>query len=233
MKITWLGQAGLLIQAAGQQILIDPYLSDSVASLDPCKARRIPVDEQFWALKPDIIVCTHDHLDHTDPETLRHYLLQDGAITVLAPGNAYNRVKAFRGNHRYVLFEHHSEWSEDGLRLIAVRAVHSDPQAIGVVLETEDYRLYITGDTLYNTEIFDDLAAFEHIDVILLPINGVGNNMNRIDAARLCERLSPGIAVPLHWGLLDDLNGADWRYHRKLVPEIYREIPLSTLKQNH
>ena len=35
MKITWLGQAGLLFETNGKTILIDPYLSDSVAQIEP------------------------------------------------------------------------------------------------------------------------------------------------------------------------------------------------------
>ena len=31
MKVTWLGQAGLLIETNGTKIMIDPYLSDSVS----------------------------------------------------------------------------------------------------------------------------------------------------------------------------------------------------------
>ena len=31
MKITWLGQAGLLFEIEDKTIVIDPYLSDSVA----------------------------------------------------------------------------------------------------------------------------------------------------------------------------------------------------------
>ena len=30
MKITWLGQAGLLLEGEGLSVMIDPYLSDSV-----------------------------------------------------------------------------------------------------------------------------------------------------------------------------------------------------------
>ena len=31
MKITWLGQAGLLFETEGMRIVVDPYLSNSVA----------------------------------------------------------------------------------------------------------------------------------------------------------------------------------------------------------
>ena len=83
MKITWLGQAGLLFETDGKVILLDPYLSDSVERIEPHNRRRVPVDPRFLSLKPDLILLTHNHLDHTDPETLCHYLGEDSAVTVL------------------------------------------------------------------------------------------------------------------------------------------------------
>ncbi len=226
MKIIWLGQAGLLIEAAGKKIMVDPYLSDSVARINSKNVRRVPVDESFLSVIPDIIVCTHNHLDHTDPETLLRYLGGNGNITVLAPSSAWNEVRKLGGAHNYVCFHRHSEWSEGGIRFIAVRAEHSDPHPIGVVIEAEGKRLYITGDTLYNTEIFDDVLPLGELDAVFLPVNGVGNNMNMTDAARFCERLKPKTAVPLHWGLFDSLNGGDWQYENKTVPEFFKEIKI-------
>ncbi len=226
MKITWLGQAGLLIETAGKKIIIDPYLSDSVAKVNPANARRVPVDESFLSLIPDIIICTHNHLDHTDTETLVHYFGKDGNITFLAPGTAWSEVRKYGGSHNYVCFERHSEWTEGDIRFIAVRAEHSDPKAIGVVIESEGKRLYVTGDTLYNKEIFDDVLPLGELDAIFLPVNGVGNNMNMADAARFCEKLVPKRAVPMHWGLFDSIKGSDWKYENKIVPEFFREIKL-------
>ncbi len=224
MKIIWLGQAGLYIETAGKKIIIDPYLSDSVAKVNPANARRVSVDESYLSLTPDMIICTHNHLDHTDPETLGHYLKNNGNITVLAPGSAWSDIRKYGGSHNYVCFERHSEWSEGGIHFIAVRAEHSDPKAIGVVIESEGLRLYVTGDTLYNKEIFDDVLPLGELDAVFLPVNGVGNNMNMADAARFCEKLAPKTAVPMHWGLFDSLNGADWQYENKTVPEFFKEI---------
>ncbi len=35
MKITWLGQAGLLFESNGIKLIVDPYLSDSVEKINP------------------------------------------------------------------------------------------------------------------------------------------------------------------------------------------------------
>lgn len=224
MKVTWLGQAGLMIEACGKTVLVDPYLSDSVEKVQPHFWRRVPVEKRFWDVSPDVILLTHDHLDHTDPETLAHYLGEDTERCVLASGNAWNRVRSFGGiRNNYVRFNRGTQWTEGGICFRAVHAEHSDECAIGVILEAEGRVLYITGDTLYHEGIFDDLP--ERIDCVFLPVNGVGNNMNMQDAKRFCERIGAA-AVPLHCGLFDEKRLADFLYEKRILPEFYKEIPL-------
>lgn len=225
MKVTWLGQAGLMFETGGKIILVDPYLSDSVEKIEPHNKRRVPVDPKFLAIKPDFIVLTHNHLDHTDPETLRHYLSEESEVCVLASGNAYASVhKQFGGlRNNYVQFNRRTEWSEGGLRFAAVKAEHSDSCAVGVIIEAEGKIYYITGDTLYHEDIFADLPA--HIDYVFLPINGRGNNMNFTDGRRFCERIGAK-AVPLHCGLFDNLDMHRFAYENKTVPEFFKEIRL-------
>ena len=227
MKITWLGQAGLYIETEGLKIIVDPYLSDSVIKVNPRNWRRVPVEESFLAIEPDVLICTHNHLDHVDPETLPVYLGRGGSILCLAPEAAWAEMKKCGGTHNYVKFNRGSQWTEGKVRFYAVRAEHSDIHPIGVIIEAEGKRLYITGDTLYNTEIFDDVRPFCPLDAIFVPVNGVGNNMNMADAARFCAELAPRVAVPIHWGLFDELRGSDWGYGgEKVVPEYYREIKI-------
>lgn len=224
MKIIWLGQAGLLMETEGISIIIDPYLSDSVAAVNPKNKRRVEVEERFLQLRPDVLICTHNHLDHTDPETLKHYLDRDGGITVLAPESAWQEVRKFGHDHNYVRFNRHTQWTYKHIRFTAVKAEHSDVHPIGVIIEAEGKVLYITGDTLYNTEIFEDLP--ERIDIVFLPVNGVGNNMNMEDAKRFCEKIGPRKAVPLHCGLFDGIDMHTFGYEPKVIPVIYEEIGL-------
>lgn len=222
MKITWLGQAGLMMETGGRIILIDPYLSDSVAKVNPLNYRRVPVDERFLHIKPDVIICTHNHLDHVDPETLKYYLEGEGSVMVLAPSAAWDAVRKFGGKHNYLRFNRHTEITLENIHFIAVKAEHSDPHPIGVIIEAEGKRYYVTGDTLYNTEILEDIP--KHIDMLFLPVNGVGNNMNMADAKRFCERIRPGVAVPIHCGLFDEIDMNAFGYEPKIVPQIYQEI---------
>ena len=72
MKITYLGQAGFLFEKDGFKIMIDPYLSNSVEAINPKNYRRVAVDESLFNIKPDVMVFTHNHLDHYDKETVEN-----------------------------------------------------------------------------------------------------------------------------------------------------------------
>lgn len=223
MKVTWLGQAGLLFENENARIMIDPYLSDSVKKLNPKNYRRAPVLESLFDVKPDIMIFTHNHLDHYDPETVFRFVTSETNITVLAPNSVWNEVRKFGGDsNHYVLFNHHTSWTENGIRFTAVKAEHSDPASIGVIIDDGNKKYYVTGDTLYNEEILKDIS--DDIYALFLPVNGVGNNMNMTDAKRFCERINPEYAVPLHCGMFDDIDMNNFAYENKIVPEIYKEV---------
>lgn len=224
MKITWIGQAGLLLQTGKTTVLIDPYLSDSVKAINPVNWRRVPVDESLFAVKPDVIAFTHCHLDHYDPETVERFIGADTGITVLAPSSVWGEVRKYGGNNNYVLFDRHTLWTQDDISFYAVKAQHSDLHAIGVVLNCGGKTYYVSGDTLYSTEIFPDLP--ENIDVAFLPINGLGNNMNMADAAAFAKKIGAKKVVPLHIGLFDELTADGFDCEGKVVPQFYKEISL-------
>ena len=222
MKITWMGQAGLLFESEKATIMVDPYLSDCVKKIEPKNYRRVPVDESFFNIKPDIIVCTHNHLDHVDTETIPRFLNNGGNISVLAPKNAWTSLRKFGGEHNYIWFNRHTTVTLNGIEFTAVKAEHSDETAVGFLLNDGEKIYYSTGDTLYNSEIFDDLP--KNIFAVFLPVNGVGNNMNFADAKRFCEIINPKAAVPMHCGLFDNIDMNKWEYSKKIVPEFYKEI---------
>ena len=225
MKITWIGQAGLLMQTEEKTILIDPYLSDSVSKVQPQNYRRVPVDKSFLTVRPNVIVITHKHLDHLDKETLVNYLTQDSGITVLAPNGSYQELRGMGGNNNYVLFNNGTTWTEGNVVFRAVKAEHSDDDAIGVILSENGKNYYVSGDTLYSERVFASLPNIT-FDVVFLPINGVGNNMNFIDAKKFASRLNAKKVVPIHFGMFDNIKAEDFECENKVVPCIYKEISL-------
>lgn len=224
MNVTWLGQAGLLLEIEDKKVIIDPYLSNSVEKINPLNYRRFPVNEDFYKIRPDIIILTHNHLDHTDPETLEKYLNNYSGITVLASQNAWNTVRAFGGTHNYVMFDRGTTWTEYDMKFTAVYAEHSDDYAIGTIVCDGNKRYYITGDTLYNEKVFADIK--EKIDVLFLPINGVGNNMNMTDAAHFAKRINADTVIPLHFGLFDEINPQNFKCENKIILQPYEKIIL-------
>jgi len=75
VSLYWLGQAGFLIDTAALRIVIDPYLSDSLA--EKYRGTRFPHTRMMPPpLDPtelagvDWVLATHGHTDHLDPGTL-------------------------------------------------------------------------------------------------------------------------------------------------------------------
>ena len=224
MKCIWLGQAGMLFEKDGFKIMIDPYLSNSVEKINSRNYRRVVVDESFFEIKPDVMIFTHNHLDHYDPETVKKFITADSNILVLAPKSVWDEVRKIGGNNNYILFNRHTSWTESGIRFTAVKAEHSDPTPIGVIIGDGAKKYYITGDTLYNEEIFEDIP--NDIYALFLPVNGVGNNMNMTDAARFAKRVNAKVTVPIHIGMFDELSSDDFECDNKVIAEIYKEIKL-------
>lgn len=224
MKVTYLGQAGLLFEKDNFKIMIDPYLSNSVEKINSKNYRRVAVDEKFFEIKPDVMIFTHHHLDHYDAETVEHFIDENSNILVLAPKSVWEEVRKLGGSNNYVMFNAHTEWTENNIRFKAVRAEHSEPFSIGVIINDGNKKYYITGDTLYNEEIFADIP--KDIYALFLPVNGVGNNMNKTDAVRFAKMVNAEKVVPLHIGMFDELTADDFQCENKVIAEIYKEVKL-------
>ena len=228
MKVTWLTQAGLFLETPRIKIMIDPYLSNSVGERNPKKNRRIPVNEAAFELVPDAILITHDHLDHLDPATVTRFLDNDRFINVFAPECAYKHLLELGYDHNYVLMSPHTVWSQSGVTIYAVHAEHSDRTAVGYIIDDGDRTYYISGDTLYNYDVIDDVLdlAPDGVDFAFLPINGVGNNMNARDAADLAYEIGAKCAIPLHYGLFDSLTPDEFDFDDKLLLEPFKTIEI-------
>ena len=222
MKVTWIGQAGLLLKNENVVIMIDPYLSDSIGKKDWKKKRKKEIENSLFEIKPDVMIFTHNHADHYDPETVKRFIGNDTSVTVLSPFSVWETVRNYGGNNNFVLFNRGTVWSERGVKFTAVKAEHSDVCAIGVIIDDGTRKYYISGDTLYNERIFEDIP--DDIYAVFLPVNGEGNNMNMTDAKAFCERINPTCAVPIHCGMFDDIDMHKFQYEKKIIPEIYKEI---------
>ena len=224
MNIKWIGQAGVVIKTKELSIIVDPYLSDSCHKINPLSYRRYPADESLLKGKYDVIIFTHDHLDHLDTETYPHILENNPNIIVLAPKNAWDKVRTWGVGPNYVMFNNGTTWTEKDTVFKAVKAEHSDLTAIGVIIENKGKTVYLTGDTLYNEEVFKTLP--ENIDYCIMPVNGKGNNMNMADGAKFADKCKAKHIVPVHVGLFDDLKPDDFEHKNKVVFELNKEYEI-------
>ena len=69
MKIRFLGQSGYILKSGNTEIVIDPYLSDSVNRIAN-RPRTLPIPINPEDINCDAVICTHNHLDHLDPDTV-------------------------------------------------------------------------------------------------------------------------------------------------------------------
>ena len=217
MKYQWLGQNGLVIYTENKTILVDPYLTDVCST-----KRKFPAPEEIYDIEPDIIICTHDHLDHTEKGSLEPFLKRENKkIEVISPFNAYTLMRSWGYlQHNYLLFAPHTIWTSGDVKITGVRAFHSDLTALGFIIEAEGKKIYISGDTLYNTDILEDLP--KDIYAMFVCVNGLGNNMNATDAAEFAKRVNPVKAFPVHWGLFDNLTPDIFKYEKAEYPEFFK-----------
>lgn len=218
MKVTWIGQGGLLFEHNEHKIMLDPYLPNSVEKINQNNFRRAYINEDLFGLDLDIMIFTHNHLDHYDPETVEKFITPNSNLEVLCPESVWKDVKKFGGNNNYIMFNRHTVWSKFGLKFTAVKAEHSDCSAIGVIIDDGEKKYYVTGDTLYNTEIFDDIP--NDVYALFMPVNGVGNNMNIEDAKNFALRVNARHTIPMHFGMFDEIVPAGF----SIIPKIYKEI---------
>ncbi len=229
MKVTWLAQAGFLFDTGKIKIMVDPYLFDSCTELNKDKKRKISVPDFAYDIAPDMILITHSHLDHLEPKTLAHFLDKSKrSVTLLASETAYGMLGDYYEKHNCVLLAPHSVWSEGGVTIYSVKAEHSERSAVGYIIDDGNKTYYVSGDTLYNYDVIDDVLSLVEagVDYAFLPINGKGNNMNARDAADFAYELGAKCAVPVHFGLFDDVDPLEFDFEDSLILEPFKETEL-------
>jgi L-ascorbate metabolism protein UlaG (beta-lactamase superfamily) len=211
MKITWLGQGGYLIEHAEKRLVIDPYLTDSVAKVDGFH-RLVPPPVSIENLVPDILFITHDHLDHFDPDTLQPLILLSKAL-LLGPQSVINHGRQLGFDEkRLVLVCIGESKCLSGFTFTPTPAKHSDKNAVGILVETENRLVYFSGDTLYTPDFGARVRELirRPLNAAFVCMNGRLGNMNAEEAAEFLVQLQPDVAVPMHFGMFAE-NTADPR----------------------
>lgn len=195
MIIRTLGQSGYIVKSGKTEIIIDPYLSDSVNRV-ASRPRTLPLPVSAKELYADAVVCTHDHLDHLDPDTVS--LMKDSQLFITT-AEGKERLLSLGKNNVKTLATGESITVGD-ISLTAVFADHT-VAAFGLILKAENITLYFSGDTLYNEKLFD-ISEYKP-DVTFICINGRLGNMNVEEALVTAKNIGASINVPNHYDMFE------------------------------
>jgi L-ascorbate metabolism protein UlaG (beta-lactamase superfamily) len=192
MKITFLGHAAFLLEADGQRVLIDPFLSGNPAA-------STSADD----VAAETIILTHAHGDHVG-DTVE--IAKRTGATVIATaelatwvgrqgventiGANHGGTVAFAGGStKFVPAWHTSSFTtEDGFAAPGVPAGH--------VVRFGGRATYFAGDTCLFSDM--QLIADETLDVAVIPI-GDHFTMGPTDAVKAVKFLRAGIVIPCHY----------------------------------
>lgn len=243
VALNWLGQAGFVIEGAGLRLLIDPYLSDSLARkyagthYPHRRMMAAPVaPEDFDHV--DLVLCTHRHTDHMDPDTLQplarrfaHLRFVVPAATLdeaikrcgvgaerLIPVDAGERVEALPGVSVAPIASAHETLDVDA---------HGRHPWLGYVVDIAGVRLYHSGDCVPYEGLPESVAALQP-HLALLPVNGrddersgngVPGNFTLDEAVALCKHAGVRAMIAHHHGLFDFNTIAPGEIDTRIVEE--------------
>ena len=203
LGVEWLGQSGFLLHFShGATVCIDPYLSHAMAG-GKTRERLLPIPLAPWQLGADVVITTHDHIDHFDEITLRP-LAEIPDMIFAGPSSCRNHWLAMGlPAERFLRLDRGDALEVAGVRLAARHAQHRSgalEDAIGVVLEAGGFRVYHVGDSEYVPALVAGAGELRP-DLLLVPINGRGGNMDYTQAAQLTDVVQPRAVIPMHYGM--------------------------------
>ena len=226
VTLWWLGQAGFAIQSQRKLIFIDPYLSNFLAKKYQGRffphTRMMPspiVPANVQGL--DVVLCTHRHSDHLDPETAPILAKNNSGCTVVVPKSARDwsieigipaqQLQTIDSGEQLMLGQ--------GIRVQALPSAHENLQVnelgehvfLGYIVELGDLKLYHSGDCIPYPGLAESLRSHS-IDLALLPVNGrdeyrqshgIPGNFTLEEAVSLCKETQIPNLICHHFGMFD------------------------------
>ncbi|MDB5523945.1 MAG: hypothetical protein JWM58_1708 [Rhizobium sp.] len=224
VSLYWLGQAGFVIDAHGRRIVIDPYLSNTLA----VKYRSTRHSHQRMAPAPltldelgavDLVLCTHHHTDHMDGETLQKLAERLSALKFVVPAASGELAMQRIGVDaiRLITVDAGEHLDIGGIQIDVVRAAHETLERddeghhkfLGYGLNLGGVRVFHSGDTIPFDGQVEEVRSFAP-DVALLPVNGrskilaeagFAGNLTLTESISLCERCGVKRMIAHHYGM--------------------------------
>lgn len=224
VKFIWLGHSTILLSIDGKTILIDPIFSDHAAPF-PIAAKRFqaPVIRLEDLPEIDHIIISHDHYDHLDMATIKHFRNRD--VSFLAPLGVGAHLRHWGvADGRITELDWWQEASIGTLRFAATPSQHFSGR-IGImhnnktlwaswVIEGQAGSVFYSGDSGYDTHYRAIGERYGPFDVIFME-NGQYNeawqavhNLPK-EAITGFQEVGGTYLVPVHWGMFD-LSVHNW-----------------------
>lgn len=238
----YLGQEGFAFKSSRTLLLIDPYLTDSIdrdPNGTPGFQRLYPPPATPKSLSfADYILCTHDHQDHFDPESIAG--LDSGRnIFCLPKPSAQQAAACGIPADRQILLENERPAELTKIRVIPVAAAHDKLTqcggaycALSYILQFENgLTVFHGGDMVIYPGLEETVAAYRP-QIAFLPINGrcyyrdranIIGNISFREAADFAHRIGAQMLVPMHYDLYA-LNGENPTYFVDYVFHKYPEL---------
>jgi L-ascorbate metabolism protein UlaG (beta-lactamase superfamily) len=201
LAVTWWGHASTTLELGAVRIAVDPLLVDRLFHL-----RRYAVTPLTDSADADVVLVSHLHIDHCHLPSLRRFapdvpiLVPRGGEQLLAGLGRDRLVPVAPGEHVEVAGVSIDVLpaSHDGRRLPWSR---TSAPALGFRIAAGGLSAWFPGDT----ELRDDMADVEPVDLALAPVGGWGptlgeGHMGPEDAAVAVARVGARLALPVHWG---------------------------------
>lgn len=249
MSLSHLGQSGFRLKLGACTVYVDPYLSDSVERLHgPGWRRQRPAPVRPEGVRDaELVLLSHAHLDHCDPDTLDvvarnnprcRFMASYEAAEVLAESTGISATRILVAGEGSVALE-------GGAVVHAVPAAHpaidrdhrGHARCVGFLIEYAGVRVYHAGDGSVHQDVIDAVRRHGPIDTALLPVNecnffrerqGIVGNMSVREAFGLAVELGVRRLVPMHFDMFA-LNSVFEEeielLYRRMVPPFRLEMP--------
>jgi L-ascorbate metabolism protein UlaG (beta-lactamase superfamily) len=173
LQITCIRHATLMLAYAGKVIHIDPMSIYADYSTLP---------------KADLILITHEHVDHLDPKAIQATSTAS-TVVIVNPGASKTLPYA-------TVMKNGETQTLAGMTIEAVPAYnsyHPKGNGNGYVFKFGDKRVYVAGDT----ENIPELKALKGIDVAFLPMS-LPFTMSPEQVVDLAKAIQPKVLYPYH-----------------------------------
>jgi L-ascorbate 6-phosphate lactonase len=228
--MAWLEQSHFVFKTpSGLLVHVDPFLSRTVKPENHLRARPLVEPDQAAA---DMVFLTHDHRDHTDPDTLVPMARRSPGCRFVGPGESCERLRALGIDPaRVTPIVEGGSMNFAGFSATAVFAgntsEHDRTTHLGFVFDFSGITIYHAGDTRKDPDSYlPRLQAVRGLSprVFIVPINEGYNNPGITGAVRLVEIVGPRYVVPCHYDCFVHNTADPAAFERALPPTPGRAV---------